>query len=126
MVMGAGMAALLLCFVVQQPPLLLLSVAVIAAGEVLMAPLLASRIAGDQHGRLVTLMTALWLAASYGSSQLLSHLGLHDSGALQLLGGIVAAVCVVVGLGLAIAAYPLRKVLTPAPEPPPPGTPLPY
>ncbi len=126
LVMGAGMAALLLSFVVQQGPLLVASIVVLAAGEVLMAPLLASRIAGDQHGRLVTLMIALWLAASYGGSQLLTHFGPHDPEGLQLIGWAVVASCVVVGVLLAIAAYPLRKALVPAPEPPPPGTPLPY
>jgi len=126
MVIGGGMAILLLSFAVGHGAMVVLAIVVLAAGEVLMAPLLASRIAGDQHGRLVTLMCAMWLVAGYLGSQLLTRLGPDALDALQLIGWAVTVICVLVGLLLAAAAYPLRKLLTPAPSEPPPGTPMPY
>lgn len=51
----------------------------------------------------------------------------HVGGAALLLVAIVvlAPVCVVVGLVVAGAAFPLRKMITPRNDPPP-GTPIPY
>lgn len=124
-VTGFGMVALLATFHVGGAVMLLVAIVVLAGGEVLMAPLLASRIAGDQHTRAVTMMTALWMSTGYAGALAVDWVGSASPDGMRLVGWGVAAVCVAVGLVVAGAAFPMRKVITPRNDPPP-GTPIPY
>lgn len=123
--LGLGMVGVLGSFHVGGAAVLVVAMVVLAGGEVLAAPLLASRIAGDQHTRVVTLVTALGMSSIYAGGIAIDWIGSSSPQASHFLGWGLGGICVVVGLIVAGAAIPLRKVITPRQDPPP-GTPLPY
>ena len=83
-----------------------------------LTPLLAARLAGDQHTRLVTLVMALWLGIS-GSGYLVTSWwpALHEPPLSRGVVGGGAVLAVLVGLVLVAAAFPLRRHLVPRVDP---------
>jgi len=115
LLVGVGAVPLLLAPMFGPTPLLLVSIVVMAVGETLCGPLLISRLAGDQHWRLATLVVGVWIAATSGMGALLNTLTVRPgfSAASQAVGWTTAGTALLAGVVLMAAAYPLRKVIAP-------------
>lgn len=111
-----GVAAVLTVAVVGPEVSLgaLATAAVVSAiGEALFLAPFLSRLAGDLPHRLETAVIALWSLVTRGLGMAIAPLVAEEPAlrALLWLGGLSA---VVAGVGLAIAAFPLRRVFAPA------------
>jgi dipeptide/tripeptide permease len=99
-------------------PLLVLCLLVLALGEILAGPMLLSSIVGGWPWRLSTLIIALWLSMTRGTTLVVNWIrNLGDSQELSqapLWLGIF--LCAVVGLTFAIVAWPLRRVMAAPPR----------
>ena len=119
--MGVGLALGLLSVepVRQSMPGLLLALGLLSVAEVLAGPLLISRLGGDVHWRLATLVVALWLLVTGFIGQLLGLLRGYgpNEDFTMIVGFMLAAIALLFGLIIAIAAIPLqRKLLVPVAE----------
>ena len=86
-----------------------------SVGEVLAGPLLLSRIAGDMPNRLVCVVPALWLFITGAISSVSLLIAGASPNTVTVMIWIVAVLSLVVGVAIAIGAFPLRKVF-PAPD----------
>ncbi len=114
--MGIGFVPLLVAPADLVVPFFIAATAIFSFGELLTGPFLMSRLLGDHHWRLGTLVAGVWLAAVAGISAALNALafsGFHLSSA-KLVGAAVAGAMLVVGIGFVAVAYPLRKYFVPA------------
>jgi len=118
LLIGIGAVPLLLAPMFGGVSLLVVSIVVMAVGETLTGPLLLSRLAGDQHWRLVTLVMGVWISATSGLGALM-NLGLYrpEPNFLgQAVGWTSAGTALLAGVVLMAASYPMRKVLAPPVE----------
>lgn len=113
-VMAGGVSLVLL----QEPGapsrgLLVLAMLVLAGGEVLVTPLLLSRLAGGLPYRLETLVAALWIASSQAPALARSAVGATDAGTegvSRLVAWSGVGGSLFWGVALAAAAFPLRRL----------------
>jgi dipeptide/tripeptide permease len=112
--LGLGAIPLMFPQVYVLPPVLVFALLVLAAGEVLAGPLLLSTIVGPWSWRLSTAAAACWLVLTRGSIMALGALGDGRAGDDLTMASVWLGVllCMLVGLAFAIAAWPLRNVLS--------------
>ena len=115
LLIGIGAVPLLLAPMFGPAPLLLVAIVVMAVGETLAGPLLISRLAGDQHWRLATLVVGVWIAATSGMGSLLNMLMVRPefTPASQAVGWTTVGTALLAGVVLIATAYPLRKITAP-------------
>jgi len=114
-ILGAGMVMMLLVDR-DAPSVAAISLALVtmAVGEVLVGPLLLSRVTGDLPYRLETLVAALWIGLASVPSMIVSWLDADEPSRALAWSGVIAVVCL--GCVLVAAAFPLRRVFA-APGP---------
>ncbi len=115
--MALGQALVLVAAMPASPWLAVGGLALLAVAEATMMVFLTSRMLGDLHWRLVTIIGALWLAITYGGASLLAWLGdiLQASWWGQAVGWTGVGSALLLALILAVIAVPARRQLwTPA------------